>query len=326
MTNNTGKMDFIDVTSELKDFLTYMEVIKGKSNNTVNAYYYDLRLFYRYVKIKNSKNLSLDDIDKIEIADVPFSCIKKIRLSDLYDFMNYVNRNRSNSSSARARKVSCLKTYFKYLTNKAELLDIDPTIELDAPKISKRLPKYLDLDSSIRLLNSAKDMNSRDFCMLTILLNCGLRVSELVGINITDIQGTNLRVIGKGDKERQIFLNDACINAIEMYLSERPKAKPQYKNALFLNNRFERISVRGVQMIVKKYLKLSGLDYNSYTTHKLRHTAATLMYKHGHVDVLALQKILGHESLSTTQIYTHADDKEIENALKSNPLSDFSDK
>lgn len=316
-------VNFDDSTPELRDFLTYLEVIKGKSTNTVNAYYYDLRLFYRYVKIKNSPKLTTNDIDNLEINDVPFEWIKKIRLSDLYDFMNYVNRSRSNSSSARARKVSCLKTYFKYLTNKAELIDIDPTIELDAPKISKKLPKYLDLDSSIKLLNAAETINPRDFCMLTILLNCGLRVSELVGINLTDIQGENLRVTGKGDKERQVFLNEACIKAIDDYKKVRPKAKATSSNALFLNHSNERIGVRGVQMMVKKYLLMAGLDYNSYTTHKLRHTAATLMYKYGKVDVLALQKILGHTNLSTTQIYTHTDDQAIENALKSNPLAGY---
>ena len=176
------------------------------------------------------------------------------------------------------------------------------------------------------MLDAAENLNQRDFCILTILLNCGLRVSELVGINLTDIQGTNLRVIGKGDKERQVYLNDACLNAIEEYKKSRPKAKPQHSNALFLNKNNERISVRGIQLIVKKYLMLAGLDYTNYTTHKLRHTAATLMYKHGHVDVLALQKILGHANLSTTQIYTHTDDQAIENALKSNPLANYSDK
>ena len=319
-------VNFDDSTPELRDFLTYLEVIKGKSTNTVNAYYYDLRLFYRYVKIKNSSNkISFDEINNVEISDVPFEWIKKIRLTDLYDFMNYVNRSRANSSSARARKVSCLKTYFKYLTNKAELIDIDPTVELDAPKISKKLPRYLDLDSSVKLLSAAEKLNPRDFCILTILLNCGLRVSELVGINLTDIQENTLRVTGKGDKERQVYLNDACISAIENYTKVRPKAKAGSTNALFLNRTNERIGVRGVQMLVKKYLQIAGLDYNSYSTHKLRHTAATLMYKYGKVDVLVLQQILGHTNLSTTQIYTHTDNKQTENALKSNPLANYSE-
>lgn len=317
-------VNFDDSTAELRDFLTYLEVIKGKSTNTVNSYYYDLRLFYRYVKIKNSSGkISFDEIDNLEISDVPFEWIKKIRLTDLYDFMNYVNRSRANSSSARARKVSCLKTYFKYLTNKAELIDIDPTVELDAPKISKKLPRYLDLDSSVKLLNAAEKLNPRDFCILTILLNCGLRVSELVGINLTDIQENTLRVTGKGDKERQVYLNDACISAIENYMKVRPKAKAGSTNALFLNRTNERIGVRGIQMLVKKYLLIAGLDYNSYSTHKLRHTAATLMYKYGKVDVLVLQQILGHTNLSTTQIYTHTDNKQTENALKSNPLANY---
>ncbi len=319
-------INFDDCTPELKDFLTYLEVIKGKSNNTVNAYYYDLRLFYKFVKYKNNSSFKLEQIDELQINDVPFEQIKKIRLTDLYEYMNYVNRYRSNSSSARARKVSSLKTYFKYLTNKAELIDIDPTVELDAPKISKRMPRYLDLDSSIKLLDAAQTLNERDFCILTLLLNCGLRVSELVSINLTDISESNLRVIGKGDKERQVFLNQSCIDAINNYLSVRPKAKHGSENALFLNHHDARLGVRGIQLIVKKYLMLAGLDYNSYTTHKLRHTAATLMYKHGNVDVLTLQKILGHTNLSTTQIYTHTDDKQIENAIKSNPLAQYSPK
>jgi len=315
-----------DCPSELKDFLTYLEVIKGKSKNTVTAYYYDLRLFYKYIIIKNSKDLSIEKINEIDIDDFNFEYIKKIRLTDLYDYINYVNQYRSNSSNARARKVSSLKTYFKYLTNKAELLDIDPTVELDAPKTSKKLPKYLDLDSSVQLLKTAEKINPRDFCILTILLNCGLRVSELVGINNTDIRGDSLRVTGKGDKERQVFLNKACLDAINEYKKVRPVPKQTNQNAFFLNRQNQRIGVRSIQMIVKKYLMLSGLDYTQYSTHKLRHTAATLMYKYGNVDILALQKILGHTNLSTTQIYTHTDDKHIKEAMEKNPLSEYNSK
>ena len=319
-------IDYEACPQELRDFLTYLEVIKGKSPNTVQAYYYDLQLFYRYFKIKNTPSLTLGDIEKLSISDVPFRWIEQIRLSDLYEFMSYVNQKRANSSSARARKVSCLRTYFKYLTNKANLLKVDPSLELDSPKIGKRLPKYLDLDGSMDILHAAEDLNQRDFCMLTLLLNCGLRVSELVGINRTDIRGNQLKVVGKGDKERQIFLNDACIQALEAYLPTRPKAKAAAENALFLNNRNERMGVRGVQLLVKKYLKLAGLDSKTYSTHKLRHTAATLMYRYGKVDVLALQKILGHESLATTQIYTHTDDEQIKDAMNSNPLADYNKK
>lgn len=311
-----------DIPDFLYNFLTYIETIKGQSVNTVKEYFYDLRTFFRFLKIQNDSSLNKIDFDKIEISDVTIKMISKVTINDLYEYMAYVNSDRYNNASSRARKVSSLKTFYKYLYNKVNLIDDDPTVNLDAPKIGKRLPKYLDLDSSLKLLQAADENgNKRDFCILTLLLNCGLRVSELVGINIRDIRNDVLNVIGKGDKERILYLNDACRDALKKYLEVRPKEGVRDREALFLNKNLNRISPRGVQNIVKKYLDLAGLDSSKYSTHKLRHTAATLMYKHGNVDVLALQQILGHSNLSTTQIYTHTDNEQLRDAINSNPLS-----
>lgn len=238
--------------------------------------------------------------------------------------MSYVTRKRDNSPNARARKVASLKSFFNYLTTKAKLLSYNPAGELESPKLMKRLPKYLNVEESKKLLNTVEgDFKERDFCILTLFLNCGMRLSELVNINMNKIKDDTLTVIGKGDKERTIYLNSACLKAIDAYLKVRPAEGVKDKNALFLSKRKQRISNKTVQYIVKKYIKSAGLDPERYSTHKLRHTAATLMYKHGGVDIRALQEILGHESISTTEIYTHIDKEQLKKAVESNPLSDF---
>ena len=315
----------------LVDYLNYLETIKGKSLNTIRAYSYDLRLFFRFIKVhQNIVSISLSDtenFDNIIINDISSDTLSKITLGDLYSFLSFVNRERTNSSYARARKVASLKSFFNYITNKAKLISQNPARELESPKILKKLPKYLTIDESKQLLNSVLAQNSkykiRDFTILTLFLNCGMRLSELVGINLDDIRNNTISVTGKGGKERIIYLNPACIDALNNYLKVRPVNGVKDKKALFLSERKNRISKNTVQFIVKKYIKQSGLDYRKYSTHKLRHTAATLMYKHGKVDVRALQKILGHETLATTQIYTHLDNQQLQDALNSNPLANF---
>lgn len=310
----------------LRTFLSYIDTIKGKSKNTSKEYFYDLRTFFRFLKIHNNlvdKNTNFEDIS---IDDITVKLLSKVTLSDLYEYMAYVNRNRGNTAASRARKVSSLKSFYKYLTTKENLFKNNPAKDLDSPKIGKSLPRHLDLESSFALLESANGVNKRDYCMLTLLLNCGLRVSELISINISDIKKSTLTVIGKGNKERTIYLNEACINAINDYLAERPKDKVKDRNALFLNKNKARIGARGVQLTVKKYLELAGLDTEKYSTHKLRHTAATLMYKHGNVDIRALQEILGHENLSTTEIYTHIDSERLRDAVNKNPLANVKPK
>lgn len=321
MTNEIYDLQAPDV---LKDFLNYMQTIKGKSVNTVLVYFYDLRVFLRFMKLHRGlvpKSVEFDDID---ITDIDAGMLKSVTLSDLYTYMSYISNNRANSAYARARKVASLKSFFNYLTNKAKLLEINPTTELESPKIVKRLPRYLNIDESKQLLSIVEGEHAvRDYAILTLFLNCGLRLSELVGINLSNIRNNTLTVIGKGNKERMIPLNASCIAAIDNYRRVRPVDGVRDKNALFLSERKQRISKATVQHLVKKYITSAGLDPRRYSTHKLRHTAATLMYRYGHVDIRALQELLGHESIATTEIYTHLDAQQLKNAVDSNPLSNF---
>lgn len=313
-----------NMPSFLQDFLMYMQTIKGKSPNTVLVYFYDLRIFLRFLKLHKGTIPKNTEFDEIDVSDIEIDMLRTVTLSDLYAFMSFVSNNRSNTAYARARKVASLKSFFKYLTTKAKLLDINPAIELESPKIVKRLPRYLNVEESKQLLSSVDgEYSVRDYAILTLFLNCGIRLSELVGINLKSIRNNTLSVIGKGDKERVIPLNSACVKAINEYLKERPVNGVKDKTALFLSERKQRISKATVQHIVKKYIINAGLDPKKYSTHKLRHTAATLMYKYGHVDIRTLQKLLGHESIATTEIYTHLGDQELKNAVESNPLSNF---
>ena len=308
----------------LQDFLNYMETIRGKSRNTIKEYQYDLRMFLRYVKyLRNGKKGNPDDID---ISDVDSSLLREVTLSDLYSFISYTGRDRENIASTRARKVASIRSFFKYLTNKAKILETNPAAELESPKILKKLPRYLNIEESRKLLRSVTGNNrERDYAILTLFLNCGLRLSELVGIDINSFKNETLVIKGKGGKERTVYLNNACTRAIEAYMRVRPKDSVKDRNALFLSERKQRISAKTVQYIVKKYIKTAGLDPERYSTHKLRHTAATLMYRHGNVDIRTLQQILGHESISTTEIYTHVDSERLRKAVDSNPLADISD-
>jgi len=320
-------IDFNEIPPVLQDYLSYMQTIKGKSLNTIQVYFYDLRVFFRFMKLHRSLVDANTEFENIQINDIDVPFIQSITLSDLYAFMAFVSNNRNNSSYARARKVASLKSFFKYLTYKAKILDTNPAAELESPKILKRLPRYLNIEESKQLLNSIDgQFSERDYAIITLFLNCGLRLSELVGINLNNIKGNVLTVIGKGNKERSIPLNNACIKALEDYLKVRPKNAVKDRNALFLSERRQRISKESVQKIVKKYIKAAGLDPERYSTHKLRHTAATLMYKYGNVDIRTLQELLGHESIATTQIYTHLDSNQLRDAVNNNPLADFSKK
>lgn len=316
-----------DIPIILEDFLNYLDTIKGKSKNTVKEYYYDLRTFFRFIK-RRYRLVDKDvDFDEIDITDIDINIIKKINLQDLFSYISFLDKQRDNSSNTRARKVASIRSFFKYLHNIVKLIDENPAVDLETPKITSRHPSYLTLDESLQLLNNIEgQFPKRDYAILMIFLNCGLRLSELVSIDIDKIKQDTLTVIGKGDKERTIYLNEACLEAINEYLKVRPKDGVKDPKALFLSKRKNRLSVRAVQHLVKKHIKKSGLDPDKISTHKLRHTAATLMYKHGNVDIRALQQILGHASVSTTQIYTHLDDDKLRQAIKSNPLSKSSKK
>lgn len=315
--------EFTGIPEPLTSFLIYIESIQNKSKRTTDEYFYDLRTFYRYLAIYFKLVSDKIDFEKIDINLIDIKILRQVDLNLIYEYLNYLNRVRNNSPSSRARKIASLRSYFKYLYSKVNLIDVNPTAELESIKINYHLPKYFTLEDSIALLNSVEGRNSaRDYCILTIFLNCGIRLAELVGINITDIRDDRLTVIGKGGKERTVYLNDACLDAINKYLPERDKINisASAKNALFISERGNRISRRAVQATVEKYVKKIGLDPRKYTTHKLRHTAATLMYEGG-ADIRVLQEILGHNQLNTTEIYTHVSNKNMREAVKMNPLS-----
>lgn len=307
------------------DFLVYLESILGKSKNTINEYYYDLLMFFRFIKQKKIHSLKNEEFQNITVNDFSVEELSCIKLSDLYAFLNYMNSERKDQAATRARKVACLRSFFKYVWSKANLIPENPAAELESPKITKKLPKYLELDESIALLESIDgEFKERDFCIITLFLNCGMRLSELVGINVSDIREDTLTVLGKGSKERTIYLNNACLDAINNYL----KVRPNYEESngtkpLFLSKRKKRISPKTVQYTVKKYIKIAELDPTKYSTHKLRHTAATLMYTVGDVDIRSLQEILGHESVATTEIYTHVNNNRLKDAINKNPLADY---
>ncbi|HQI15372.1 MAG TPA: tyrosine recombinase XerC [Bacillota bacterium] len=304
------------------EFLEYMETIRGKSKNTITAYSYDLALFFKFIKMKRGYVATDMDIDEIPVDDVDMYIINNISLADLYSFLSFAANQRDNKNYARARKVACIRSFFKYL-HKMKMIKENPSIELESPKINSRHPIYLTLEESKQLLASIDGENKeRDYAIITLFLNCGLRLSELISIDINKINNDILTVIGKGSKERTVYLNKACIDAINNYLKVRPVDDVEDKNALFLSERKRRISKRTVQYLVKKYIGISNLDMEKYSPHKLRHTAATLMYKYGKVDIRSIQQILGHENISTTQIYTHLDDETLRNAVNANPLAE----
>lgn len=306
----------------IRDFLVYHETIQGHSRQTVDEYYLDLRSFVRYLKQVRDPSLRSVPLDHIPLDDVSLELFQSVTLTDVYSYMNFLTRDKGLNAASRARKVATIRSFYKYLTNKAKLLTKNPVQDLDSPRQKKSLPKYLSLDESIDLLESVDGKNAtRDFCILTLFLNCGLRISELVNLNVTDVRDNQLRVLGKGNKERILFLNDACVKAIQDWMTDRNALTLIDQNALFvtLQNR-RRISVAAVHKLVKKHLADAGLDSTQYSAHKLRHTAATLMLQNG-VDVRTLQEVLGHDHLNTTQIYTHVDNDDLRAAARANPLA-----
>ncbi len=314
----------------IRDFLTYNETIRGKSSRSVEGYYVDLQNFFRYLLIARGIADKDADFDEISIVPVNIELIRSVTISDLYAYLVFCKDERGNGAATRARKTSTLRIFFKYLSTQTHQLDNNPALLLESPKVKQALPKHLTLEDSLELLSSIEGPNKqRDYCILTLFLNCGLRLAELCALNLGSISSDNtLTIIGKGNKERIVYLNTACINAINEYLKVRPNngIPVTEKNALFISRNHRRISPKTVQHIVKTYLEKSGLGDMGYSTHKLRHTAATLMYQHGNVDIRVLKDILGHANLGTTQIYTHVSNSQIKQAIDSNPLSNIKNK
>lgn len=307
------------------DFLDYMKSTKGSSDNTVKEYYYDLRVFVRF--IKKRKNLVDESIDfnDIAIEDISHEVLESVTKQDIYAYNAFLERERKISNRSKFRKISSVRSFYNYLYAKIEVIKKNPIIDIDMPKIEKTLPVYLTLDQSLNLLKTIEKSKikalykKRDYAIVTLFLNCGMRLSELSAINISHLKDDNtLKVIGKGNKERTIYLNEASVYAINEYLKLRPQIKD---DALFLSMREQRMSNRSIQHMIEKHMKNSGLDTNKYSVHKLRHTAATLLYQYGNADIRSLQEILGHESVNTTEIYTHVNKKSLKKLVESNPLS-----
>lgn len=320
-----------EFSEQVQQFAIYKRTIQGCSEKTVNEYMLDLRTFFRYLlAVETGIEIDSDDFLKIDIRSIDAAYLSKIKTEQIYEFLFYSGEKRKNQWSAKARKLSAIKGLYKYFTVKRNYFEENPAINIESPKPKKTLPKFLSLDESLLLLQAILDdeesnTKERDYCIVTLFLNCGMRLSELVGINLNDIDRElrSLRVIGKGNKERIIYLNEACREVLTSYLEIRLSPKYEYvqTKALFLSRLNKRISVKTVQWMVYKYLDLAGLEAKHFSVHKLRHTAATLMYQSGNVDVRVLKDILGHEQLNTTQIYTHVSNENMRHAMEQNPLA-----
>lgn len=313
----------------VKDFVNYKLSIQNRSPKTIEQYELDLVIFFRYLIARDNRLPTTGEaFEAIDTSGITLDYIRTITEEDIYDFFLYTSRERGNKVKARARKLSSLKSFFRYLEITKKVIDKNPAANIETPAVKNALPKYLTLDESLLLLetieqDTASENRERDYCIATLFLNCGMRLSELCGISLTDVDADfrSLRVLGKGAKERILYLNDACKEALNAWLTVRQKYTVKDKNALFISTRGKRISNKTVQWMIYKYLDRAGLGNRHLSVHKLRHTAATLMYQEGGVDVLVLKDILGHEQLNTTQIYTHVGNRQLEDAVKRNPLA-----
>lgn len=320
------KKEYYDDCPEyLENFLTYIKVSKERSDRTEEAYYIDIRTFLRYLKVINNSTSKETNWQEIKVNDVPIEWLQRFTLLDAHKYLLFLRNERNNSSATRARKTSALKQFFTYLNKTAKLIDNDSLKDLELPRIKNKLPTFLSLEDSQKLLNSIDSKHKeRDYCIILLFLNCGMRLSELVGLNLVDYSRDNwtLRVTGKGNKQRIVYLNELCVETLNNYIDLfRPNETAKDKNAIFLSANKTRIAKRRVQQIVEENLKRAGLSNLGISTHKLRHTAATLMYQYGNVDPLVLRDVLGHKSIATTEIYTHLSDKNLREAANANPLS-----
>lgn len=313
---------YVDVPGVVIRYLKYLETILNRSPRTVNAYYIDLRGFFRF--LLGFRTHVDTPWNQLDVKNLDLDFVKAVTQEEIYEYLYYLTNECNNKPAARARKLAAVKGLFRYLTRKENLLSFDPAENIATPGLKKSLPKYLTLEESLELLNNIQsDFFERDYCILTLFLNCGMRLTELVTIDLSDFKEDTIRIVGKGNKERLVYLNAACKEALRRYCDARA-ALPNLvdKKALFVSARTgKRLSNRRVEQIVERCLKTAGLAGRGYSPHKLRHTAATLMYRHGNVDMLALKEILGHEHVSTTEIYTHINTQQLKDAVSSSPLS-----
>ena len=324
---------YTDCPQVLREFLAYHETIRGQSAKTISEYYLDLRMFLRFMKLMKNDMPYQTDLDSISIRDCNIEFIRQITTAEIYDYLTYLANDRVKfpdtvsesagiGAAARARKLSSIKSFYKYLTTRTKQLEENPVADMEYPKLRRSLPKFLTVEQSAKLLESIQGSNPRrDYAIIFLFLNCGLRISELAGLNVSDISEDRVRVLGKGNKERIVYMSDACREAVEEYIAlERNTDGMRDQRPLFVSRDHNRISTSAVHRLVKKHLFAAGLDPDQFSAHKLRHTAATMMLQGG-VDVRTVQEVLGHENLNTTQIYTHIESSELRIAATASPLS-----
>ncbi len=317
-------VDYSHAPDILMEFIRYLVTIKGLSRKTARGYFIDLQMFLRFMIQHRNDCVDNSSINEVDISNIDLDFISKITQSDITDFLYFLTEVRKNEKPARARKLSSIKSYFNYLTVSTSKLTVNPAEKISLPSLKKTLPKYLTVDQSLDLLNNIQtSFTERDYCIILLFLSCGMRLSELVNIDLTDIRDDTIKIIGKGNKERSVYLNDSCLIALDEYLTVRNSiVSPVSEPALFISKRTgKRLSDRRVEQIVEQCFKLAGLSGQGFSVHKLRHTAATQLYRYGGADMLTLRDILGHEDVSTTSIYTHLDNESVKNVAKSSPLA-----
>ncbi len=325
------------LSKPLLDFSNYKQNVQNRSLLTVSEYLLDLHIFFKFLcAVRADVEPCDEEFEKIDLRGCDYAFMESVTPDEIYDYISYLRRGRGISPRSAQRKLSAVKSLYKFATVTGKIKN-NPARDIDHSASKKTLPKYMTLNESVDLLNSVseeKDSKTklRDYAIIITFLNTGMRLSELVSINMEDFDRdmTSLVVTGKRSKQRIVYINDAARDAILEYrgsLTEEQKnvkdEKSKNRHPVFLSNRNERISNKTVQWLVHKHLVNAGLGYKQLSTHKLRHTAATLMYREGGVDIRVLQDILGHEQLNTTQIYTHVASSNVEQAVHQNPLADF---
>ena len=330
---NPGKhKPFEDASPDIVEYVRYLEVIAGKSANTAFNYYCDLRNFSKFMKRRRGlvpDDMEMKDIDPKGLDTAFWGSVSK---EDIYEYLYFLSRECGNKKSSTARRLASLHGFYDYLVNQVNRLKQNPTASIRPPKQDKVLPKYLTAEQSKDLLECTQtqsDFPERDYCMVVLFLNCGMRLAELVGMDLEDIdlEQRQIRLFGKGHKERMVYLNDACVEALQLYLKKRNAMEglnPREKAVFLTRRRKERIGNRRVEQLITGAMKAAGLK--GFSTHKLRHTAATLMYQTGNVDILTLKQLLGHSSVGTTQIYTHLQEFQVRAAIEQNPLGTVTQK